>query len=509
VEGSRLQQALARAREIVGAMTGRDEAALIVCGAQPRVAVPTTDDRRRLMDGLDEVRGTDCTTNLREGLLLGASLASRREGARIYLISDGAVDELPQAPGEVTVEFVPVGERSDNVAIVAFEAARPPGAEASQLFIRLHNYAEQAREVALAIYHEDAIVDARRVQVPGGQDQVEAWDLPTMEPGLLRAEIEVEDDLAADNVAYSSATPGGANTVLLVGEGNLFLEQALVIQPGLQVLRAESLSAAQAEEAHAQYDVVIFDRTAIPAPPTHGAVLAIDAGGWTGLAARGEVLEQPQIGSWDDEHPALRHVNLAAAGIAKARVLSPGPGAEVLAQAEGAPLVVALERDDLRAVALGWDLLDSDLPLRVGFPVLVRNLVRWLGEVDVGGDVRVLRPGATVRHAVPAQVEEVTVALPDGRTRHVSATGGTVTFAGADRAGVYVMTAGEQQFRWAMDLRDAAESDLAPRSELTVGGREVAAAQRELRTERHLWPWLAVLAALALVAEWAIYHRRY
>jgi hypothetical protein len=297
--------------------------------------------------------------------------------------------------------------------------------------------------------------------------------------------------------------------VLVVGEGNLFLEQALMIQPGLEVFRTEELTAAQAPEAYQQYDVLIFDRERIPVPPTAGAVLAIDAGGWPGLAARGEALEGPRIGSWEDDHPALRHVNLAAAGIAQAHSLTPGAGAEVLAQAEGEPLVVALEREELRAIALGWDLLDSDLPLRVGFPVLVSNLVRWLGGVDAAEDVRVMRPGATVRYAVPADVERVAVQMPDGRSRRVEASGGEVTFAGADRAGVYVLSAGEQQFRWAMDLRDPAESDLTPRAELTVGERRLAQTERELRTERHLWPWLVVLAVLALVAEWHFYHRRF
>ncbi len=509
VEGSRLEDALGRAREIAGAMTGRDEAALVVCGARTAVSVPMTGDRRRLQRGLDAVRPTDCATNLRDGLLLGASLASRREDAHLFLISDGAVDALPEPPSGVEVEFIRVGERSDNVAIVAFEAARPVGAEATQLFIRLHNYAKGAREVELAVYLDDAVLDARRISVPGGQDLVEAWEVAGAADGLLRAEIAVEDDLAADNVAFATAGAGGAGSVLVVGPGNLFLEQALLIQPELRVMRAESLAAAQAQEAYEQYDVVIFDRARVPVAPTSGAVLLIDAGGWTGLAARGESIDQPRIGSWEDDHPVLRHVNLAAVGIASAHPLTPGSGARVLAQADGAPLMVALERDDLRALALGWDLLDSDLPLRVGFPVLISNITRWLGEVRGAEDTRLLRPGATVRYAVAPEVERVSVELPGGETRRVAALDGEVTFADADRVGVYRLTAGDQQLRWAMDLRDAAESDLTPRAELTLGQRQVVASERELRTERHLWPWLAVLAIVALLAEWHFYHKRY
>ncbi len=508
VEGSRLEAARGRAREIVGAMSGRDEAALIVCGARPAVAVPMTGDRRRLLRALEAVRPTDCATNLRDGLLLGTGLASRREDAHLYLISDGAVDELPAPPAGVEVEFIRVGERSENVAIVAFEAARPVGAEETQLFIRLHNYCADAREVELAVYLDDAVLDARRITMPAAQDHVEAWEAAGVTAGLLRAEIALEDDLAADNVAYARAGAGGAGSVLLVGPGNLFLEQALLIQPDVTVMRAESLTAAQAEEAYAQYDLVVFDRTPVPVPPTEGAVLLVDAGGWAGLASRTEAVEQPRIGSWQEDHPALRHVNLAAAGIARAHVLAPGPGGVVLAQAEGKPLVVALEQEGLRAVALGWDLLDSDLPLRVGFPVLVRNLTRWLGEVRGAEETRLLRPGTTVRYAVAPEVERATLELPGGERRRLPVSGGEVTCAEADRVGLYRLTAGEQEFLFAMDLRDAAESDLAPRAELTVGERQVASSERELRTERHLWPWLAVLAIIALTAEWYFYHRR-
>ena len=113
------------------------------------------------------------------------------------------------------------------------------------------------------------------------------------------------------------------------------------------------------------------------------------------------------------------------------------------------------------------------------------------------------------RYAVAPEVERVSVELPGGETRWVAAVAGEVTFADADRVGVYRLTAGDQQLRWAMDLRDASESDLMPRADLTLGARRVAASERELRTERHLWPWLAVLAIVALLAEWHFYHKRY
>jgi len=508
-EGSRFERARQRARELVGAMSGRDEAALIECGVRSRVVVPLTGDRRRLRRAIDALSPGDCSTNLSDGMLLGASLAAKRDDAAIYLISDGGFREMPEAPAGMQVHFLSVGRRCDNVAILAFEVSRPAGADAGQLFLRVRNYSPTAKQCELSFYLEDAVLDARRIEVPGGSDSVQTYEVAIAEPGLMRAELVVEDDLAADNVAWTHATPPSAVSVLLVGPENLFLEQALVVQPELRVFRAPSLSAAQAPGAYEEYDIVIFDRAKVPVPPASGAVMMIASTGWPELAASGETVERPRISAWERDHPALRYVNLAAVGISEARALSPGVEAEVVASAGETPLIVALEREELRALALGWDLLDSDLPLRVGFPVLLSNATRWLGELGRRDEARVIRPGATVRLALPPDVESAELRSPDGRRERLEAVGGEIAFAGSDRVGLYTLTAGDRRWRWAADMRDEAESDLTPRTELKLGERSVAAARRKLRTERHFWPWLAVLALIALLAEWHLYHRRY
>ncbi|MEA3247592.1 MAG: hypothetical protein U9Q74_15675, partial [Gemmatimonadota bacterium] len=327
-------------------------------------------------------------------------------------------------------------------------------------------------------------------------------------PGLMKAELRADDDLRADNVAFAQAAPAGGR-VLVVGPENLFLEQVLAIQPGIELFRVDTLSEAQAAEAWEAYDAIVFDRGSVPAPPVRGAALLIDAGGWPALATRGEAVEEPRISFWEAEHPVLRHVNLRAIGIAEGHALAPGPDATAIARADDAPMVVALQRGELRAVALGWNLLDSDLPLRVGFPVLLRNILGWLGEVRGEEVARVMRPGTTVRFAAPPEVRSADLVTPDGRRRSVEAMGGELTVAGSESVGVYRLVAGERRWRWAADLRDPAESDLTPRTELTVGGKVMAAGRREVRTQRHLWPWLVALALVALAVEWHFYHRRY
>ena len=77
------------------------------------------------------------------------------------------------------------------------------------------------------------------------------------------------------------------------------------------------------------------------------------------------------------------------------------PGDRVLASMLKQPLMVAREQSGRsgstrRSVAIGFDLRQSDLPLRVAFPVLLMNAVDWFAG-DVDDDLGSYRTGRTWR----------------------------------------------------------------------------------------------------------------
>ncbi len=507
--GSRFEQAKQRARQIVKGMGRRDEVALVVCAARAWVAQPFSRDRHLLLSTLNGAQPTDCPTNMRDGLLLALSLAAKRPQARVYVISDGAFPSLPEVAPSAEVRFIQVGERSDNVALLAFEVARPPGAREHQLFLRMKNYARAPKRCVVSIYHEEDLLDAQQIELRAEESRVETYNVLLKSPGLLRAELEVDDDLTADNVAYSFGQAATPIAVLLVTPGNFFLEQALLVLPEVELYKTTSLSAEEAADAYQKYDVAVFDRIAIPQAPRTGALLLIAAESWGEPASMGDELATPTITRWEAQHPVLRYVNLGAMQIARARALQPAARAKVLAWAGQEPIIVAQDEPELRTLVFGWDFLDSDLPLRVGFPVLLSNAIRWLTEARESAMQMTVRPGTTLRLRAPPEATEAQVTLPDGQRRTVSVVDGQIVFTDAARVGVYHLTAGNRQWRWAVDLRNTEESDLTPSQELKLGARKVQAAVGPPKVERHLWPYLIILALAVLLGEWHLYHRRY
>jgi hypothetical protein len=146
-------------------------------------------------------------------------------------------------------------------------------------------------------------------------------------------------------------------------------------------------------------------------------------------------------------------------------------------------------------------------PVRPSFVVFLRNAVRSLGNVRDALAEDVLRPG-DVKMIRPGGAAKVVVAAPGGRAEEWDRRGRTdFAFAATDDLGVYAAAFGDDRVRFAVNLFDPAEGDIAPRGEVSVGSQTVRAGE-DRRRPRDLWK-LAVLAALTvLLAEWWLYNKR-
>ncbi len=190
------------------------------------------------------------------------------------------------------VRFLSIGKSGENVALLAFEVARAQNSPEHQLFFRLKNYGAQPHSGVISIYQEDRLLQAHRVQLKPGENHTESYRMVLRQPGLLRAELECDDVLATDNTAYAFAELPSTTSVLLVSPGNLFLEQALLVLPEVQLYKTAGLSPREALEAARRYDVVIYDRVRPPAAPVSGGSLYIDVD--SPAATAGAALDGPE-----------------------------------------------------------------------------------------------------------------------------------------------------------------------------------------------------------------------
>lgn len=503
VSPSRFGAAQREAARLVGGLTGPDEATVIAAGHATRVVSPLTRDKNALRRAINGALPQDTAANLGDAIALAASLLHDKKPARIYVLSDGGspVGANVQA-GAATVQFVKIGSRSDNVALTAMDARRgyADGARA-QIFVTARNFSPTARTVNLELARDGDLFSVRPLTLPAGGSRSELFE-GAFTSGLFSARLVVNDDLAADNIAYAALAPAQKSTVLLISAGNVFLEKALSLDSNVDLVRVspgEPLPSGR-------FDVVVCDSEEPRNLPNTNLLLFNSTPAGAPVEKAKGLLAVPGVADWNRKHPVTANASWADLRIAESLNARPKPWAQTLVEAERGPLVVAGQQGGKRSIWVGFDIRASDLPLRVTFPIFITNALRWLGGSRTAGEAISPRTGDTVTLSVPPSAKQITITAPDKATRAVPVDGTSAVYDGATQAGLYQASGTSWKTSFGVSLLNPAESDLTPHDSLAIGGKEVSGTSTA-RANRELWPWVVVAALMLLVGEWWVFHR--
>ena len=512
---TRFAKAVALAKQTAANAREGASVAVLSAHAQPEVVAPFSTDPAQLLRHLDALQPTDDSGDLKEAVALARELLAARPGNhRLLVFTDGR--ELPdfqtadaQDASVIPVEIVPVGTPRNNVAITRF-AARPQLAspQTSDLLLSLANYGNETAEGTVEITADGALLDVKPFRLAPGEQRTEVF--PAIDggkksmfpeaPARLQARLELKSDdaLPLDNVAYATRPAVKPLHVLLVSKGNWFLEKVLPANPAVrfEMLEPGAFSPAMA----GSFDVVIFDGEGPDlATLTTGNALYIKQ---SPLGTSG-TLKEPLVTDSDPANPLLRFVEWQNVTLLRASELPPpsleGWRFEVPLRSFEHPLIITGEQGSRRIAIFAFDIAESDLPLRVAFPLLISNTLQWLAsggqpaplsDLEAGQGIP-LPAGATVR---PAE----------------SDTAVATRFFQPHRNGFYQIRTGETEQPVAVNTFSPQEADL--RTGLAEQGTSLLGNTNRLwagAASRPLWQWLALTALLLIGVEWGLYHRRH
>jgi Ca-activated chloride channel family protein len=504
---TRLAAAIEKANEVLGGLGPSDEVMLIEAGPRTEVRLPFTRDASLASAALGALAATEAEGTLREGLQLGLSLARSRPDVELVVLSDGGGEDLSALPtGGATITYLRVGSRDDNAGILALDLRRSPVSELDrQLFVTVEHYGSAAVDGTVEVYLDDALVGLRNERLTPGLPVSMVFDVDGSKSGLLRVQLDAPGDLLpADDLAFAALGQVSGRKVVLVG-GDQLTVRALRADPRVDlVVMAPS---AATPDSLADADAILFGA---PVPDgMDGANYAVLSRKYGGPAELGDPIDLPRILGWQRTHPVMRFVNLQGATIARAASVGNTGGLIPLVDGDAGPLILAGERSGGRVVQLAFDPFESDLPMRVAWPVFVLNTVSWLTEQSAGSSDAVLVPtGAPYLRKVPGATGLATVKGPAG-TQQIALSDGLLRVVDTDRVGVYRITAGGLDTMFAANLLSAKESRIAPQAALALGGdTEVAAQAAVAPGRREIWRPLLALALVLLVVEWAAWNRR-
>jgi hypothetical protein len=307
----------------------------------------------------------------------------------------------------------------------------------------------------LEVWGDDRLLEVRDVRLDAQRrSDVIIDDLPrevrTVEVRLVGADPNVTaapDQLPVDDRAWAIVPPDRTRLILIVGEGDAYLETALSYLPDVElfgVTPAEYGPKTERTDGR-PWDLVVFEGflpTTLPQTP----ILAIAPPRSSVLGDVSGTLTNPGIATLDPDEPVLRYVDLSTTHISAATKLTPPAWARtIIPGPRGAPLLYAGTRDGINQAVLAFEPRRSDLPLQVAFPILLANLTGELFGSSTA-PTEAVEPGTPVQLVIPSGAKGLSVARPDGTVDELvpsttaGASGSAVTFAATDLLGVYTVT---------------------------------------------------------------------
>jgi len=501
---TRLDVAKQLAGQILRRTSARNPTGLIILEEKPEMEVSLTDDGEELQRALNAVRPTDTAGKLDDALQLAEKILASKPG-RILLLSD----EPARKPID-GIEFKQVGltnEFLDNVAIVRMEArVRPANPETAEVFVKAANFSQSGKNVKVELTVDQTLFDLKAIDLGPGESRaiifsgISGLRRYANSRGLIVARIEDQDALSTDNEAYALLPERKPIRVLLVTRNNWFLENAL--QAG-EANETQIVSPANYRTSlNEAFDVVMFDRE-LPSGitlETSGNLLFLGVSPLPPAV----LSDHPIIVETDPGDPIMRFVDLSKSTILRAiRLPREISGWTVRAPVAGAdgPLVVSLESSRRRRVIIAFDPIDSDLPLRVAFPLLIHNAVAWLANKNSDAQVEI-QAGETLHlengiHLVQGPL------TASGSGQKLSVDGDFRP----TRNGFYQIENGQEQKIVAVNTFDPAQSDLRSIGLLEPGPVTVwPSIVRWLSWPP--WIYFGLLAVSFSGLEWWMYHRR-
>jgi len=514
VSPSRFAEAQQQALSLVEGLRGHDQMMVIEAGARTRVMCSMTADKGVLRRAIEDCSAKDVPTNLREAIVLTLSLSqnvTQRTG--LYIMSDGAFDEIPDVhlPEGVEFHFVKIGERGGNVAITGLDMRRALDDPSKvDLFIGVDNFGESEVPCPLTVERDGKLFRARKgeqfVIRPADRGEVvfQGLDIPS---GVLKASIDVSDDLAADNAAYALVAPQREIRVLLLSDGkDAFIEKALNADPNVKLSRMRAADFQPG--AGIEYDVIVCDGEC-PEGVGAGAYLFFSACPSDGPVTLVGEEERPRVLDWSQTHPITRYLSgLGRARIARCKTVEVKPWAKSIAETAETPIIVIGERQSFRSVYVGFAPADSYIVVEPTFPVFVLSALEWLAADPTQVEDQRYRTGQPVALTVPAGIEHIVVRTPKGESIDVPVKSAPVLFDRTEWAGLYEVSSDNYSRRFVVNVLDRAESNTKPKSEMRLTSSGAAVQASTVESNRELWRYFVVVALCVLSVEWWVYHRR-
>jgi len=499
---SRFALAQKAAMKLIGQIKSEDRMMIISAGSRPVIETTFTQNKSKLSKTIKFLKSLDSGTNMREALVLGISSLKNYKDGKIILLSDGCFEQTGNLGSNIPpVSFISFGESSHNIAITGMSLRNNIfSPEERELLAEITNFSEYKKDFLLELYLDKELVDAHKISIEPGKRKWELFSI-NYSQGLLMLKADIKDSLPMDNVAYGVISAPVPMRVLLVTEGNVFIEHLLTLVSGVksQVINPKDYIPG------GDFDLVIFDGGK-PSEIGKGNFIFLGSNISTeSIKIKGEI-ENPVIFSWEKEHPVMRFVDFSDIRLARAFDIET-TNSKILMESRETPLICTIVEKNLKGLFMGFSLYDSDMVLKPAFPIFFFNAIQWFNSDALNLSEGHIKTGEPIK--ISNYSDKFKIIDPEGNKKiYNKEKDKDIIFSDTFISGIYTLENSKEKKYIAANLFDDKESDIKPVKTLSLGGMNLNSSEIDELVQEEFWKLLAVIVLILLMIEWFVFHKR-
>lgn len=481
---TRLEEAVKLAEDYIRTMGDTKVSIVTEDGCETRLLAVDSTDQAQLIRILQDLSCSDGGGSLVESQSILDNLAgeTEEEAADLLVFTDGSgADDFDALKSAGAKELYVVGEKVSNLANeYTVYTERKDGL--FDVLVSVTNYSDSESSCDVGIYDSnnrllmlksmDLAPSENKVCLLEGLD----WQGEQLQSALTGIAFGdgAKDSLEGDNRSYAVKSKGNLIRGLLVGEGNTFLEKAYRAVTGESI--AKSIATDELKEE--DYNVVIYDVALSTETPAGNRLVFGDA-----YQSSSGKLEHVVLNMMACElTTGLQDFNI---GVNEAYYFELPKGAHSFLEYDGKTVGYYRDTEDAREIVVGFDIRESDFPLRAEFPVFLANAMIYLSDTSwLAADV--YYAGETLAIQPWAEPDESTVP------------------AYLRKAGCYQLGNEAYSEAYVVRFRTATESDGRKTAESVTGDSGF----RQMKVRKTLQNLFLILVLIMLVTEWVIYVRQ-
>lgn len=482
-EKTRLDEAKSDAAQYIRGHRG--SFTLVEWNSEARVLVQESTDKSVVLSALEDLSaGIDANA---EAPLTNLLSVLSSEGAQVVVFSDYPFGVSPE-----NATVVAYGVPEENLAVTSLSRRD------EYLLAKVVGYHLQGEKtVEVSLFGDGVVLENQQAVLSPKNNQADVvFTLEGELPQTVSVRVMSEDALPGDDTYAMALRTDTEKKVLLVSEGNWYLEKALGALDDISLYRQSPT-----QPLSSGFDLTILDGTLPEELPEEGQIWILNPPeGTMPFGAKGTSKDQT---SGVMMEPLEEYMDQLSFYVQQAKTVSlPQGGQTVLAGTDG-PLIWLGSEGAQKICLFTFDLSQSTLPLQQEFPILVYQLMQYFfpGQVAQSGSIL---GGSVVELSLSPSTKEAVVVAPDGTERSISTE--EPIFTEKKQSGFYTVIetygdGSQGEVAFAVNPQTEQESSLM-QAEDRAGG-----ATGGLRSGISLQQFLLAAVLLLLLGEWWVMRR--